>query len=73
VHTFLPEHCHPVLYTIHAIGNLRKIVFAQSLLLGIERAIVAAGNLKIISEKVVLVHASEDRILGRKIKYLDIE
>lgn len=51
VYTFFPEHCHPVLHTVHAIRNLRKIVFAQSLLLGTERAIVATDNLKIISEK----------------------
>lgn len=51
MHTLLPEHRHPILHTIHTIGNLGKIVFAQSLLLGIERAIVAADNLKIISEK----------------------
>lgn len=51
VHTFLPEHRHPVLHTVHAVGNLCKIVFAHSFLLGIERTIVAAGNLKIISEK----------------------
>lgn len=51
VRTLLPEHCHPVLHTIHAIGNLCKIIFTHGLLLGIERAIVAADNLKIISEK----------------------
>lgn len=49
--TLLPEHCHPVFHTIHAIGNLRKIVFTQSFLFRIECAIVATDNLKIISEK----------------------
>lgn len=51
VYTLLPEHGHPVLHAVHAIGNLGKIIFAQSLLLGTERAIVATDNLKIISEK----------------------
>lgn len=51
VYTLLPDHWHSVLHTVHAIGNLCKIIFAQSLLFGIKRAIVATGNLKIISEK----------------------
>lgn len=51
VYTLLPEHRHSILHTIHTVGNLGEIIFAQSLLLGVERAIVAADNLKIISEK----------------------
>lgn len=53
MYTLFPKHCHPVLHTVHAIGNLRKIIFAQSFLLGAERAIVATDNLEIISEKLL--------------------
>lgn len=51
VYTLFPEHRHPVFHTVHAVGNLRKIIFAKSFLLGTERAVIATGNLEIISEK----------------------
>lgn len=51
VYTLFPEHCHPVLHTVHAIGNFRKIIFAQSFLLAGERAVIATDYLEIISEK----------------------
>ena len=50
VHALLPEHRHPVLDAVHAAGNFREVVLAQSFLLGVERAIITAGNLEIISE-----------------------
>lgn len=51
VHALLPEHCHPILNTVHAVRDFREIVFTQSLLLGVKRAIIAASNLESISEK----------------------
>lgn len=51
VHALLPEHCHPVLDAVHAVRDFREIVFTQSFLLGVKRAMITADNLKIISEK----------------------
>lgn len=51
MHALLPEHGHPVLDTVHAVRDFREIVFTQSFLLGIERAIITADDLESISEK----------------------
>lgn len=51
MHTFLPENRHSVFDAVHAVGDLREVVFTQSLLVGVEGAVVAADHLEIISEK----------------------
>lgn len=52
VYTFLPNDWHPVFHAVYTIGNLRKVIFAQSFLFGVEGAIVATGNLKAISGEI---------------------
>jgi len=51
MYALLPNYRHSVFDTVHAIGDFREVILAQGLLLSIERAIVAASNLKIVSEK----------------------
>lgn len=51
VDALFPEHGQSVLDAVHAVRDLREVLLTQSLLLGVERGVVAADNLQIISEK----------------------
>jgi len=51
MYTLLPDYRHSILDTVHAIGDFREVILAQSFLLSVERTIVAASNLKIVSEE----------------------
>lgn len=41
-HALFPYHGHPVLNTVHPIGDLREVVFPQSFLAGVKSAVVTA-------------------------------
>lgn len=61
----LPEDRHPVLDAVHAVGDLREVVLAHGLLFGVERAVVTADHLEIVSERDSRHQRREDRTSGR--------
>ena len=45
--TILPDNSHPVLQTIHTIGDLGEVIDTHGLLLGVEGAVVSSCALKL--------------------------
>lgn len=46
VHALLPNHAHSVLDAVHAVRDLTEIVFSKGLLVGVECAVVGAGEVE---------------------------
>lgn len=49
VHALFPDDRHAILDTVDAVGNLRKVVLAQGLLVRVEGAVVASRDLESIT------------------------
>lgn len=50
-HALLPYHRHPVLDTVHPIGNLSEVVFPESFLAGVEGTVITPCGAQIATGK----------------------